>query len=187
MKGVSGNDIPEPRVDGTSSYRPHPEASTDWNNPLENREFGFHPCETSRVRSIVAAVAALPVAGVLAATPAAADPTTSCDEPSCVPGIQPGVVLGTLCENTTYYVFGVTAFAPGGSDGPNRIVFCGSPRRYAPRWYRSPSLVGVKELGADCTPYLNMVAQAPDGLFLFCMVQNGRTQWIRGDQGDTDR
>jgi hypothetical protein len=139
------------------------------------------------MRSIVAAVVALLMAGDLVATPAIADPTTDCNEPSCVPGIQPGVVLGTLCENTTYYVFGVTASAPGGSDAPNRIVFCGSPRRYAPRWYRSPSLVGVKNLGADCTPYLNMVAQAPDGMFLMCMVQNGRTQWIRGDEGDTDR
>ncbi|BBZ12203.1 hypothetical protein MBRA_23980 [Mycobacterium branderi] len=152
-----------------------------WNNPLENREFGFHTCETHRMRSIVAAVAALVAAGGVAAAPAVADPTTSCDDPSCVPGIQPGVVLGALCENTTYYVFGVTAFAPGGSDGPNRIVFCGSPRRYAPRWFRSPSLVGIKELGADCTPYLNMVAQAPDGLFLTCMAQNGRTVWVRGD------
>jgi hypothetical protein len=139
------------------------------------------------MRSIVAAVVALLMAGALVATPAIADPPTDCNEPSCVPGIQPGVVLGTLCENTTYYVFGVTASAPGGSDAPNRIVFCGSPRRYAPRWYRSPSLVGVKNLGADCTPYLNMVAQAPDGMFLMCMVQNGRTQWIRGDEGDTDR
>jgi hypothetical protein len=102
------------------------------------------------VRSIVAAVVALLIAGTLAATPAPADPTTSCNE-------------------------------PGGSDAPNRIVFCGSPRRYAPRWFRSPSLVGVKELGADCTPYLNMVAQAPDGLFLTCMAQNGRTLWVRGD------
>jgi hypothetical protein len=138
------------------------------------------------VRSIVAAVAALLVAGGLVATPANADPT-SCDEPSCVPGIRPGVVLGTLCDSTTYYVFGVTASAPGGSDAPNRIVFCGSPRRYAPRWFRSPSLVGIKDLGADCTPYLNMVAQAPDGRFLTCMAQNGRTQWVPGDQGDTDR
>jgi hypothetical protein len=136
---------------------------------------------------MVAALAALLVAGVVVVPPAAADPTTSCDEPSCVPGIQPGVVLGTLCESTAYYVFGVTASAPGGSDAPNRIVFCGSPRRYAPRWYRSPSLVGIKELGADCTPYLNTVAQAPDGLLRTCMAQNGRTLWIRGDQGDTDR
>ncbi|GAB4930990.1 hypothetical protein MAHJHV53_02680 [Mycobacterium avium subsp. hominissuis] len=139
------------------------------------------------MRSIVAAVAAMLVAGVIVVPPAGADPTPSCDEPSCVPGIQPGVVLGALCENTSYYVFGVTAGTPGGSDAPNRIVFCGSPRRYAPRWFRSPSLVGIKELGADCTPYLNMVAQAPDGRFLTCMAQNGRTVWIPGDQGDSDR
>ncbi len=134
------------------------------------------------MRSVVAAVAALLATGVLAAPPAAADPTTSCNDPSCVPGIQPGVVLGTLCDNSTYYVFGVTASAPGGSDAPNRIVFCGSPRKYAPRWFRSPSLVGIKDLGADCTPYLNMVAQAPDGLFLTCMARNGRMVWVRGDE-----
>lgn len=135
----------------------------------------------SIVAALVAAVFALLVDGALAATPATADPTTDCNEPSCVPGIQPNVVLGTLCDHTTYYVFGVTATAPGGSDAPNRIVFCGSPRRYAPRWFRSPSLVGIKNLGADCTPYLNMVAQAPDGMFLTCVGQNGRTLWVQGD------
>lgn len=156
------------------------------NSPLENRELGFHACDTSRVRWILAAVATLLAAGLLAATPAAADPP-SCDEPSCVPGIHGNVVLGQLCDNTTYYVFGATASTPAGSDGPGRIVFCGSPRRYAPRWFRSPALVGIKELGADCTPYTNKVAQAPDGLFLFCGTQNGRTVWIQGDLGDTDR
>lgn len=133
------------------------------------------------MRLVVAAVAAWLITGLFVAMPAAAEPAASCDHPSCVPGIQPDVVLGAPCDNTTYYVFGVTAFAPGGSDGPNRIVFCGSPRRYAPRWFRSPALVGVKELGADCGPYLNKVAQAPDGLFLVCVAQDGRTLWVRGD------
>lgn len=141
--------------------------------------FIFTSCQNRRVRSTAAAVAALLVAGILTAAPAAAGPS-SCDEPSCVPGIQGGVALGALCDNTTYYVFGTTSQGPVGIL-PGRILFCGSPRRYAPRWYRSPKLVGIKELGADCVPYLNMVAQAPDGLFLTCVPQNGRTLWVRGD------
>jgi hypothetical protein len=146
--------------------------------------------QNSQVRLTMAAVVALLV-GVLAAVPASGDPGEpdppvlpgqpgSCDEPNCVPGIQPGVILGTLCDRTDYYVFGTTSYGPAVAL-PGRIVFCGSPRRYAPRWYRAPKLVGVKEEGTDCGPFLHMVAQAPDGLFLYCLASNGRTLWVRGD------
>lgn len=127
----------------------------------------------------VVAVVGLLIAGLLAVAPAAAEPT-SCDDPSCVPGITPGVVLGTLCDNTTYFVFGTTSFGPVVSQ-PGRMVFCSSPRRIHARWFRSPRMVGIKEEGADCVPYLNYVAQAPDGLFLTCVAQSGRTLWVRGD------
>jgi hypothetical protein len=126
-------------------------------------------------------VTALLAAGVLAASPAAGDPDPpSCDDPSCVPGITPGIVLGTLCDNTTYFVFGTTGMGPVESH-PGRIVFCGSPRRYHERWWRSPRLVGIKEEGTDCGPYINLVAQAPDGLFLTCVASAGRALWVRGD------
>ncbi|OSC39971.1 hypothetical protein [Mycobacterium decipiens] len=111
-------------------------------------------------------------AGVWLAPPAAAGPTV-CDYPGCTPGIQPGVVLGAPCDNTTYYVFGVTEWG--------RLVFCGSPRRYEPRYFRSPPMAGIKEENADCQKYSNYVAQAPDGLFLACVAQSGRTFWTRGD------
>ncbi len=104
--------------------------------------------------------------------PAHAEPAT-CDGPDCTPGITGGVVLGAPCADTTRYVFGTTSWG--------RLVFCGSPRRYEPRYFRSPSMVGVKELGANCTGYDNRVAQAPDGLFLACQARDGAARWSRGD------
>lgn len=131
------------------------------------------------MRFIVAMAAALLGSSVVTAPEATAGPTV-CDYPSCTPGITPGVVLGTLCNQTTYYVFGTTSFGPVGAQ-PGRLVFCGSPRRYAPRWFRSPPMAGIKELNAPCPQYTNYVAQAPDGLFLTCLAQDGHTFWTRGD------
>jgi hypothetical protein len=111
-------------------------------------------------------------AGLLAAPPAAAEPTV-CNVPSCTPGIQPGVVLGAPCDHTTYYVFGVTDWG--------RLVFCGSPRRYDPRWFRSPSMWGIKDENSNCNNYEWGVAQAPDGLFLMCVPASGQELWLRGD------
>ncbi len=124
--------------------------------------------------AIAAAAAALLTAGVLAAPapPAAAGPTV-CDYPSCTPGIVPGVVLGAGCDSTTYYVFGVTDWG--------RLVFCGSPRRYDPRWFRSPPMAGIKDENSNCAGYETYVAQSPDGLFLTCLGTNGQTLWVRGD------
>lgn len=96
-----------------------------------------------------------------------------CDEASCVPGIKPGVALGAPCAETAYYVFGTTSWG--------RLVFCGSPRRYEPRYFRSPSMAGIKDFGSSCEGYENWVAQAPDGLFLSCHSQNGAARWGRGD------
>ncbi len=131
------------------------------------------------MRGVLVAITVLLTAGLLAASPAAGEPP-SCDDPSCVPGITPGVVLGTLCDNTTYFVFGTTSYGPVESL-PGRMVFCSSPRRIHPRWFRSPRMVGIKEEGAECGQYMNYVAQAPDGLFLTCIAQNGRAKWVRGD------
>ena len=124
------------------------------------------------MRFTVAAVTALLGAGVWMAPPAGAGPTV-CDYPACTPGIQPGVVIGAPCDDTTYYVFGVTA--------QGRLVFCGSPRRYEPRYFRSPPMAGIKDENADCINYANYVAQSPDGLFLTCIAAAGRTFWTRGD------
>jgi hypothetical protein len=124
------------------------------------------------VRLIAATFAAFLAAGVLTPAPASAD-STSCDDPFCVPGITPGVDIGAPCDNPTYYVFGTNSWG--------RLVFCGSPRRYAPRYFRSPPMVGVKDENSSCIGNLNNVAQAPDGLFLSCVSMDGQSLWVRGD------
>jgi hypothetical protein len=108
------------------------------------------------------------------AEPVPAEPAAAeCNEPSCVPGIMPGAVLGAPCTQTTYFVFGVTSWG--------RLVFCGSPRRYAPRWFRTTELRGIKAEGASCSGREGEMAQAPDGLFLSCDVRNAAAVWTRGD------
>src|SRR3982074_3251159 len=119
----------------------------------------------ARMRLTVAAMAAgLLGAGTLLAPHAAADPA-ECDHPRCNPGIAPGIVLGSYCDNPTYYAFGVTSWG--------RLVFCGSPRRYEPRWFRSPEMHGIKDENSLCPGFDGDVAQAPDGLFLTCVAKDG--------------
>ena len=126
------------------------------------------------MQSIVPVLAAMLTVGSLGvAAPAAADDPGECNYPSCTPGIVPGVVLGSYCDNPTYYSFGVTSWG--------RLVFCGSPRRYEPRWFRSPEMHGVKNEGDLCPAMDGEVAQAPDGLFLTCVGSNGASRWERGD------
>ncbi len=109
-------------------------------------------------------------AGLIApATSSAAE----CNDAFCTPGIRPGVVLGAPCSDTGFYVFATTDWG--------RLVFCGSPRRYEPRYFRSPPMVGIKDLMSSCSGYENYVAQAPDGLFLTCSFADGRAVWVRGD------
>ncbi|OBF13664.1 hypothetical protein [Mycobacterium sp. ACS4331] len=131
-----------------------------------------------RVNVVVAGVSVVASLAVAVAAPANADPV-SCDGPTCTPGITPGVVLGAPCADTAYFVFGTAVAGP--STLPGRLVFCGSPRRYEPRYFRSPSMAGIKELDADCAGYERWVAQAPDGLFLICQSQDGAPRWRRGD------
>jgi hypothetical protein len=140
---------------------------------LSKRE-NFVPtvCENNVVRSIVPVLAAMLTATLLTAAPVAtAD--DECNYPDCTPGIAPNIVLGSYCDNFSYYAFGVTDWG--------RLVFCGSPRRYEPRWFRSPEMHGVKNEGDTCSGQDGEVAQAPDGLFLTCMAQGGFTRWQRGD------
>ncbi len=127
------------------------------------------------MRSTLAALGCVTCVTLLAASPAGAAPTApgECNDPYCTPGIAGGVVLGAPCADTSFYVFGTTSWG--------RLVFCGSPRRYEPRYFRSPPMVGVKDLNGDCAGYENSVAQAPDGLFLTCSFQNNRPVWVRGD------
>lgn len=135
---------------------------------------------TRAMKALVAAIcAAGTVAGVTTAAPSVADPyVPMCDVPACTPGIMPNVEQGAPCSNTTYYVFGSAVAGP--STLPGRLVFCSSPRRYEPRWFRSPEMHGVKEEGSKCDSYDYEVAQAPDGLFLTC-IPDGETRWRRGD------
>lgn len=130
------------------------------------------------MRSVIAVLmAAVTVPAVMVgAAPAEAQPPPGigdCDYPDCTPGIAPHIVLGSYCNNLTYYVFGVTDWG--------RLVFCGSPRRYEPRWFRSPEMRGVKNLNELCPTQEGDVAQAPDGLFLTCVARDGRAFWERGD------
>jgi hypothetical protein len=147
---------------------------------LQRREFSYRLCQAIGVRFIVAVVAALIGVGVVMPPPAVAGPTV-CDYPACTPGIAPNMVLGAPCENTTYYAFGVSGgYVP--ATQPGRLMFCGSPRRYQPRWFRSPPMAGVKDEGAECgLRYQNYVAQAPDGLFLVCIGHDSVTTWVRAD------
>ena len=135
------------------------------------------------------AAAAIAVAPMISAPIAAAEPPAEpvpaepamlfdCNDPSCTPGIAPNIVLGSYCNNTTYYAFGVTSWG--------RLVFCGSPRRYEPRWFRATEMHGIKAQGAYCGGYEGEMAQAPDGLFLTCIAKNGATLWERGDVSASD-
>jgi hypothetical protein len=103
------------------------------------------------------------------------DPAVSgvCNDAFCTPGIKGNVVLGAPCDDAANYVFGTTSWG--------RLVFCGSPRRYDPRYFRAMPMLGIKELGTTCTGYENDMAQAPDGLFLTCAIQNHQTVWVPGD------
>jgi hypothetical protein len=112
-------------------------------------------------------------AGLLVSAPPATAGPTVCDVPACTPGIRPGVVLGSPCDNPTFYAFGVTEWG--------RLVFCGSPRRYDPRWFRSPVMRGIKDENSSCTADEGYVAQAPDGRFLTCVAAAGQALWLRGD------
>lgn len=110
--------------------------------------------------------------GALTPGVGAAEPA-ECNDPSCVPGIAGGVILGAECPDAAHFVFGTTSWG--------RLVFCGSPRRYAPRYFRSPPMAGIRDENGDCSGHLNDVAQAPDGLFLSCVAGDGATRWVRGD------
>lgn len=125
----------------------------------------------SVVGVVQASVGALSVGAAIAVAPTAAG--APCGDAYCTPGITPGVVLGAPCGETAYYVFGTTSWG--------RLVFCGSPRRYEPRYFRSPPMMGIKDDGAPCSGYENDVAQAPDGLFLSCVSAGSPSRWVRGD------
>lgn len=134
-----------------------------------------------RARSAVTFFVALSACAVSVAAPVAAGPA-ACDNADCTPGIIPHVVLGAPCDNSTYYVFGTADYNVSFATQPGRLMFCGSPRRFEPRWFRSPPMVGVKAENSDCADWPEYyVAQAPDGLFLVCIVQNGKPRWTRGD------
>src|ERR1700749_920125 len=120
--------------------------------------------QSNPVRSIVAMGAALPGATGLAAPPASAGPTV-CDYPACTPGIMGHQVLGAPCDNTTYYVFGTADYYVSFASEPGRLMFCGSPRRYQPRWFRSPPMAGIKEKNTDFPLFNNYVPQGPHSQF----------------------
>jgi hypothetical protein len=133
---------------------------------------GIGSVTVGSVRSTPGVLAGLVLIGLLVPGVGAANPA-QCNEPSCVPGITGGAVLGASCPDTGHFVFGTTAWG--------RLVFCGSPRRYEPRYFRSPAMAGIKVENAFCEGHLNQVAQAPDGLFLTCVAGDGAVRWVRGD------
>jgi hypothetical protein len=132
------------------------------------------------MRRLAFALSVLITASMVPPAPAAADPG-SCDDPSCVPGIDRIVELGSYCDNTTYHVFATMA--------SGRVVFCDSARGLPPRYFRSLPLAGIRDYNSPCTQPYTQVAQAPDGLFLLCathMFPNGTgdSRWVRGDHYD---
>lgn len=133
------------------------------------------------MRYIALTISVLVAASMWSAPHAGAGPA-ACDYPACTPGIAPHIVLGTSCDNPTYYVFGTADSYISFASQPGRLMFCGSPRRYEPRWFRSPPMVGVKQENSSCTEWPEYyVAQAPDGLFLICNAHDGKQTWQRGD------
>src|SRR4051812_27505893 len=99
-------------------------------------------CGTATV--VPQVIVGLLVAGLISPAGAAANPS-ECDDPSCVPGITGGVVLGASCPDTARFVFGTPSWG--------RLVFCGSPRRSAPRFFRSPPMQGVRDENSPCTGF----------------------------------
>jgi hypothetical protein len=138
-------------------------------------------CENGSVRTTASALCGSLAAGLLLAAPVSADPvpppdpaiSAVCNDAFCTPGIAGNVVLGAPCDDPSHYVFGTTSWG--------RLVFCGSPRRYAPRYFRAMPMVGIKELNTDCSGHQDDMAQAPDGLFLSCVIQNGEPVWVSGN------
>ena len=133
------------------------------------------------MRALLCLISVFAVGSLLRPAAAVADPT-SCDDPICVPGINRVVELGSYCDNVIYFVFATT---PAG-----RVVFCDSARGYAPRYFRSMPLAGIRDYDTPCTQPYNQMAQAPDGLFLICGMALRETgeadsRWIRGDHWDS--
>lgn len=131
------------------------------------------------MRAIICATIALVVTTLLPAR-AAAEPNR-CDDPSCVPGVNRVVQLGSNCDNVIYYVFATTDWG--------RVVFCDSARGGAPRYFRALPLAGIRQYDTTCTQPYNQMAQAPDGLFLLCGMHlnadgSADSRWIRGDNWD---
>jgi hypothetical protein len=124
-----------------------------------------------RSSSVVVVVVGLVVSALLTPATGAAE-QVECNEPSCVPGITGGVSLGASCPDPAHFAFGTTSWG--------RMVFCGSPRRYAPRYFRSPPMAGIRDENSPCPGHLNDVAQAPDGLFLTCVAGDGASRWVPG-------
>lgn len=122
---------------------------------------------------VVALSVGLASSALLFSPVANAEPST-CDEPSCTPGIAAGTELGAPCTNTSHYVFGVTSWS--------RLVFCGSPRGLSPRYFRSPPMMGIREENTSCAGLETTVAQAPDGKFLACEVVDTVPLWQHGDR-----
>lgn len=133
-------------------------------------------------RYVLGAAAALLISG-FGAAPAVAEPGADgnvlpCNGIECVPGITRDVVKGADCPDPNHYVFAVTV--------QDQLFFCGSPRGFTPRYFRSPQLAGIRNLGDSCEGEFNMVAQAPDGLYLLCAFTNADEQshWVPGNYSD---
>jgi hypothetical protein len=132
------------------------------------------------MRAIVFAIAAVTLANFVHPASATAD-STRCDDPSCIPGINRVVELGSNCDNIIYFVFATTNWG--------RVVFCDSARDMAPRYFRALPVAGLRDYDTHCDQPYNQMAQAPDGLFLLCGMHlnpdgSADSRWIRGDNWD---
>jgi hypothetical protein len=105
-------------------------------------------------------MAAVALAGGFVAAPMVAAGFASaspgyCDGPACVPYVDHTAELGTHCNQSTRYNFGL--------DVSGNTLACSS--RSA--WIASPPLVGVRTLRLPCGDATG-VAQTPDGVPLAC-------------------
>jgi hypothetical protein len=109
--------------------------------------------------TVAALVGGVIAAPLVAAGGASAQPQSWCDGVACVPGVAHTAVQGEHCISATRYVFGL---GPAQDD----TLICS----LVGKWVPTKPLIGVRPLGAPCTPndVSTVSAQSPDGLPMSC-------------------
>ncbi|MCP9276908.1 hypothetical protein [Mycolicibacterium arenosum] len=99
---------------------------------------------------------------------------TPVPESTGLPGLVEGAALGQPCYNFPTYVFGQS------SDGMQLVcVKLGGGSSATGRWVASETVVGVREVGGQCSPPTGGAAQSLDGLPLICV----NSSWEKSAMG----